>query len=187
MNIVKVTIHAVLLTLLLVTAVMSLPGQEARYGHHGAYLLPDRGVTPGVVDASLVADTSKRPHRVDGVEHNICAPDFRTPPFRVATKSDSIKKKVCAAYGITLGCPGPDYELDDLGPIEAGFKNVQANLWPQPIAQARVKDHQVEDTLGGPRGLICQGKISLKDAQNCIVTDWVACGARVKTLEGGTK
>jgi hypothetical protein len=144
---------------------------------------PNPKLTPGVVDSSLVADRSGASHRVAGVEHNICAADFRTPPFRVATKSTAIKTKVCRAYGITQGCPGRAYELDDILPIESGGKNVAANLWPQPIAEARVKDHQVEDKLGGPKGLVCAGKISLKDAQACVLEDWVACAARVKKLE----
>lgn len=154
----------------------------AHYRHDGNYVLPDAKATPGVVDSTLVADLSKTPHLVDGVEHNICAADFRTPPFRVATKSEKIKRAVCQAYGIASGCPGPGYELDDICPIEGGCKNVEANLWPQPIDQARVKDHSVEDVLGGPRGLICAGKIGLREAQECIKTDWVACAKRIKAL-----
>ena len=160
----------------------TMMAQTAHYGHHGQYLLPDPTVTPGVIDTTIVADLSKKPYMVNGIEHNICAPDFRTPAFRVATKSQSIKKKVCQSYGIESGCPGPQYALDDICSVETGCKNVQANLWPQPIGQARIKDHQVEDKLGGPRGLICQGKISLKDAQSCLITDWVACSQRIKTL-----
>ena len=148
------------------------------------YAKPDLRLTPGVIDTTIVADLTKAPHLIGGVDHNICAPDFRTPPFRVATKNQKIKTAVCAAYGITSGCPGADWELDDTVAVEIGGKNVQANLWPQPIKEARVKDHQVEDALGGPKGLVCQGKITLADAQKCMRTDWAACAARVKSLEG---
>jgi hypothetical protein len=122
---------------------------------------------------------------IDGVEHNICNPHFITPPFRVATKSQSAKTAVCKLYGLTAPtatCPGPDWELDDIIPVELGGKNVPANLWPQPIKEARVKDHRVEDRLGGPRGLVCAGKITLVDAQMCVLNDWVACAARVDAL-----
>lgn len=147
------------------------------------YALPIADRTPGVVDPSLTADLSKARHLdTDGVEHNICAPDFKTPPFRVATKSQKIKTAVCKSYGIDTGCPGPGWELDDLVPIEVGGMNIEANLWPQPIAEARVKDHRVEDLLGGPRGLVCQGKISLQDAQRCVRADWVQCMTVVQGL-----
>jgi hypothetical protein len=141
-------------------------------------------LTPGAVDPTLTADLSKASHLVNGVEHNICAASFVTPPFRAATKSQKIKTAVCKAYGIAAGCPGSAWELDDIVPIEVGGQNVQANLWPQPIAEARVKDHQVEDLLGGPRGLVCQGKITLSAAQSCVLNDWVACAATVKKLQG---
>jgi len=145
---------------------------------------PNLKLTPGAVDSTLVADLSKVPHKVDGVEHNICAADFVTPPFRVATKSQKIKTAVCLAYGVTSGCPGKTWELDDIIPIEVGGQNIQLNLWPQPIAEARIKDHQVEDLLGGPHGLVCQGKIALQAAQSCVLNDWVACAVTVKKLQG---
>jgi hypothetical protein len=157
--------------------------QQAVYGHSQGKFLPDLKVTPGAVDPSLAADLSKAPHMVAGVEHNICAADFRTPPFRVATKSQKIKTAVCKAYGILNGCPGSQWELDDIIPIEVGGQNIQINLWPQPIVEARVKDHQVEDLLGGPKGLVCRGKISLSDAQSCIVNDWTACAVRIAALK----
>jgi hypothetical protein len=151
------------------------------------YAVPNPKLTPGVVDSTIVADLSKTPHMVGGVEHNICSADFVTPPFRVATKSQKIKTAVCVSYGITRGCPGPEWELDDIIPVELGGANVQSNLWPQPIKEARVKDHQVEDLLGGPRGLVCAGKITLAAAQSCVRDNWVACMATVATLKGDEK
>jgi hypothetical protein len=53
-------------------------------------------------------------------------------------------------------------------------------MWPQQMDQAKIKDHQLEDKL--PK-LVCSGKITLSDAQNCMADDWVACAARIKTLE----
>jgi hypothetical protein len=50
------------------------------------------------------------------------------------------------------------------------------------MTEARIKDHQVEDTLGGPRGLACTGKITLQDAQQCVAKDWAACSVRIKGL-----
>lgn len=160
------------------------PNPNALYRHDGVYALPNPELTPGEWNPTIVADLSRKPDRIAGVEHNLCALDFRTPPFREATRSEKIKRAVCAKYGIDAAhCIGKLYELDDTDPVELGGMNVEKNLWPQPIKQARIKDHRVEDVLGGPRGLVCQGKISLQAARDCVSTDWVACMARVKQLE----
>lgn len=156
----------------------AISGQDAHYRHHGQYALPDAQATPGAVDARLVADPSGKAHMAGGAEANLCAKDFRTGPFRKV--DESLKKKACAEYGIASGCPGPRWEIDHLISLEIGGSDDLANLWPQPIAEARVKDHGTEDPL--PK-LVCAGKISLKDAQTCIRRDWVACEARVKELE----
>lgn len=148
------------------------------------YSMPNKKITPGVVNTKIEANLSGKSYALDGVEYNMCAPDFKTPPFRVATKSEKIKTAVCKAYGIDSGCPGKDWELDDIIPVELGGMNVQANLWPQPIVEARIKDHKVEDALGGPRGLVCKGKISLEDARTCVLTNWQSCIAKISSIQG---
>ncbi len=166
-----------LILVLLLTAPLAAQ-QTAHYGKDGAYTLPDARVTPGAVNVQLVADTTGKPHMVNGVEANLCAKDFRTGPWRKVSESE--KKKACAEYG-AQSCPGPDWELDHLISLELGGSDGLANLWPQPILQARLKDHGTEDPL--PK-LVCAGKISLKDAQACISSNWVKCAARVRALEG---
>lgn len=151
----------------------------ARYGHDGKYLLPDHRVTPGAINPEIVADPSGDHRLVNGIEVNICAKGFNTKPFRKATKDESIKKRVCEKYGVKSGCPGPGYELDDLVPVEVGAANVESNLWPQPIAQAHIKD-RLEDQL---KPLVCHRKMTLKQAQDCIRENWVTCAAKVKVLE----
>lgn len=133
--------------------------------------LPDARCTPGEVNPSLVADVSGKPHLENGVEANLCASDFRTGPWRKVSQSE--KKKVCLAYGITSGCPGPGFEIDHLISLEIGGSDGILNLWPQPIQDAKVKDHQAEDPL--PK-MVCSGKITLKQAQECISKDWTKCG-----------
>lgn len=152
---------------------------QAAYRHDGKFELPDASATPGTVNRDLVADPSGKPHMVDGAEANLCAKDFRTGPFRKV--DESRKRKACAEYGIATGCPGSAYEIDHLISLEIGGSDDLANLWPQPIAQARLKDHGTEDVL--PK-LVCSRKISLREAQMCISGDWVKCAARVKALEG---
>lgn len=152
--------------------------QMAHYRYDGQYALPDAKVTPGAVDSRLIADISGKPHMVNGVEANLCAKDFRTGPWRKVDESE--KKQACAEYGITSGCPGPGYELDHLISLTDGGSDDILNLWPQPIKQARVKDHQVEDRL--PK-LVCSGKLTLKDAQSCVSGDWVSCGKRIAGMK----
>ena len=142
-----------------------------------AQQLPNATFTPGAVDTRLVADVTGAAHLVGGVEANLCAKSFRTGPWRKVSQSE--KLKACRAYGITTGCPGPSYELDHLVSLELGGSDDIKNLWPQPIVEARVKDHQVEDVL--PR-LVCSGKLTLADAQQCVAVNWVACAVRIKSL-----
>lgn len=150
---------------------------QAHYRTDGSYSLPDAKVTPGAVNRDLVADPSGKTHMVEGHEANLCAKDFRTGPYRHT--SESVKKKACAEYG-AKDCPGPNWEVDHLISLEIGGADQIGNLWPQPILQARLKDHGTEDVL--PK-MICAGKISLRDAQQCISGDWVKCAARIRGLE----
>jgi hypothetical protein len=55
-----------------------------------------------------------------------------------------------------------DYQEDHLIPLELGGAPYDvANLWPEPIADARRKDRE-ENRL---HRLVCSGKASLQDAQ----------------------
>ncbi len=170
--------RALLVVAFLLLMAWPVHSQTCHYGHDGAYLLPDPHCTPGQADSRLIADMSGKTHMVNGVEANICAKDFRTGPWRKVSESE--KKKACEEYGITSGCPGPGYELDHLCSLEFGCSDSLLNLWPQPIKQARIKDHQVEDKL--PK-LVCKGKMTLKQAQDCMRGDWVTCAKRVQQLE----
>jgi hypothetical protein len=136
----------------------SLAGaQTAHYGRSGPYALPDAHATPGDVRSHSRAE--------------LCAPSFRAGAYRHT--GAALKRRVCALYGIRRRCPGKSYELDHLVPLELGGADVAANLWPQPIAEARVKD-KLENAL---HRAVCKGSISLGEAQRCIAKDWRACAA----------
>jgi len=162
-----------LLALFLIAIPMS--AQTANYGANGAYKLPDPKVTPGAVNPNVVADLSGAPHMVNGVEMNMCAKDFRTGPIRATIKNfPKIKQTACTAYGVAK-CDA-SVEGDHLISIEiGGCQDCQTNVWPQPMSEAKVKDFYVEDKL--PKA-VCAGKLTLSDAQQCIATDWVACGKK---------
>jgi hypothetical protein len=158
-----------------------LPAQAAAhaaagYGSNGGLSLPDAKATPGAVDPEAIADLSGKQHLVAGIERNLCAQDFRTGPIRSRIRNFAkLKREACAEYGVTR-CDA-SVEGDHLISIEiGGCPDCLANIWPQPIDQARIKDHQVEDVL--PR-LVCAGKMSLDEARKCIAGDWVACAARL--------
>lgn len=147
------------------------------------YKRPNHKYTPGATDPRVVADLSRAKHiGADKVERNICALDFKTGPLRASIRNfPKLKRAACAKYGVT-DCDG-SVEGDHLISLEiGGCPDCAANLWPQPMDEARVKD-QVEDLLGGPKGLVCAGKISLDDAQRCVAGDWVKCAARVAKLK----
>ena len=154
--------------------------QSAHYRYHGKTALPDATVTHGAVNNSCVADTSGKKHMVRGIEENICASDFRTGPIRAQIKNfKKLKQQACAEYGVKK-CDA-SVEGDHLQSIEiCGCPDCLTNLWPQPMDEAREKDHQVEDVL--PK-LICAGKISLKAAQRCIAEDWVECQERIEKMK----
>ena len=81
-----------------------------------------------------------------------------------------------AAYGDSgpLGA----YEYDHLVPLElGGATNDPGNLWPEPGASPNRKDG-VEDEL---RREVCEGDVSLSEAQRAIATDWVSLAHRPAT------
>jgi hypothetical protein len=78
------------------------------------------------------------------------------------------RDRVYLAYGIPRGQRKGRYEIDHLVPLELGGSNRPANLWPQPLADAKKKD-RVEDRL---HELVCDGEMTLDAAQRAIERDW---------------
>lgn len=81
--------------------------------------------------------------------------------------------EVLRRYGLPTG-RHPDYEIDHLIPLCLGGADDASNLWPQPhksiepMWNALAKDW-LEHRLCR---LVCEGKVSLPDAQVEIATDW---------------
>jgi hypothetical protein len=72
-----------------------------------------------------------------------------------------------------------DYTEDHYIPLELGGHPTDVrNLWPQLIREARMKD-KLENLLNRA---VCGGRLTLTQAQRCLVPDWVACARRVRTL-----
>lgn len=132
-------------------------GGQAHYRKHGSVLLNDLTYTPGATDGM----TAKQ----------LCNAKFHT--ITVRNVSDKEKNLVCAEYGIPRRKCNGKVEIDHAISLEIGGSNDVANLWPQPyspVPGARQKD-VLENRL---HKMVCEGSISLEDAQKAIRTDWYA-------------
>ena len=90
-------------------------------------------------------------------------------------------REVYSEYGIPYPQPSGTYELDHLIPLELGGDNANANLWPEaasPTPGFHQKD-QLEDAL---HTLVCDGSLSLAEAQHDFASNWYA--AYVKYVSG---
>lgn len=87
-----------------------------------------------------------------------------------------------AAYGDT-GSTG-DYEYDHFVSLElGGAVNDARNLWPEPGASPNPKD-SVEDEL---HRQVCDGQMTLAQAQHAIATNWVALSKSSTSGKGPAK
>lgn len=114
-------------------------------------LLPDSKATPGVV---AIHDATR-----------VCGIKWGRDHRHV---SQAMKVRVCRAYGVMRGCPGPKWELDHVIPRELGGADDERNLFPQPIAEARLKD-RLENFS---HRAVCSGAMSLATAQSRMRTNW---------------
>lgn len=132
----------------------------AQYVMDGLVALPDANVTPG---ATLPVGKDQ-----------VCRPGYAK---RVRNVSTAEKRRVYREYGATPQ-KGVCCEVDHLISLELGGSNQIANLWPQPYQPrpgAREKD-TLEDAL---HKLVCEGKMTLPEAQREISTNWDAAYDRI--------
>lgn len=78
--------------------------------------------------------------------------------------TNAMKRQVVASYGLTLADVRTTAccEIDHLIPRELGGADDVKNLWPEPWAEAHIKDRR-ENQLHNE---VCAGTIALADAQN---------------------
>lgn len=121
--------------------------------------LPDSTTTPGAINPDVTQENISQTICVPGWTATIRPPSYMTTHLKLKQLADSDD-------------PGL-YEEDHLIPlILGGAPKAKENLWPQPrtgICSAATKD--VEERHLGK--LVCQGVVSLKDAQEAIALDWV--------------
>jgi len=135
-------------------------------------ILPDKSCTPG---AAFSGDTGCGGKPC--TKETFCVSGYSKTVRAVSTEE---KQAVYESYGV----PGYDHtgycdgdggcEVDHLISLEIGGSNDQANLWPQPYFgdwNAHTKD-TLENKL---KKLMCEGTITLQEAQDCISSDWKDC------------
>jgi hypothetical protein len=146
--------------------------QEAHYRHSGPAVLPDPAATPGEARPTTRAA--------------LCSESFHTADERHTTPAT--KRRAYELYGVEpyKGMCRGGCEVDHLISLEIGGADTLKNLWPQPSQGAfgyHLKD-KLENRL---HRMICDGKISLPEAQKCIASDWYACGLRLKVFDRAGK
>jgi Protein of unknown function (DUF3761) len=146
-------------------------------------VLPNRGLTPGAVNAAVTQAT---------IRQTICLTGY-TKTIRPASSYTTALKRQQLAAGYTYrgDLSTSDYEEDHLISLElGGSPSGVKNLWPEPYTAtegARVKD-KIENRL---HDLVCSGQVSLRTAQYAIASNWWKAylrygGAAVPTAYDGS-
>src|SRR5208337_4846249 len=134
------------------TQAVSLAPSSTKAG--AAYVYPDASLTPGAV---LTTDAS-----------TICTPGYASDVRDVSTAT---KEQVYAEYGVSYPQPLGAYEVDHFIPLEIGGSNDMQNLWLEP-ATPTPGFHQKDQFENFEHGQVCNGTISVAEAQSRMVSDW---------------
>lgn len=123
--------------------------------------LPDDRCTPGAIDPAVTEDN---------IHTTICISGYTKTVRPEVSVTNKIKTQVMAAYNDSES--PKNFELDHLISLElGGCPDCVANLWPESYnitLGAREKD-KVENYLHKE---VCDGSISLSEAQNEIAKNW---------------
>ncbi|GAC1319146.1 MAG: hypothetical protein NVSMB12_18320 [Acidimicrobiales bacterium] len=126
--------------------------------------------TPGAVNPAVTPET---------IGATICSRGWTATVRPPAAYTGSLKRaQLASGYSVGSDRNPADYEEDHLVPLEiGGHPTAEANLWPQPragIFGAGTKD-KLENVVNH---LVCDGRMSLADAQKLFMTDWIAAAKR---------
>ena len=131
----------------------------------GLYERPDPRCTPGAVNPAVTQAT---------IGSTICRSGWTSLVRPSESTTDREKRLSLVAYGIPGSASGFEYDHDV--PLElGGAVNDPRNLWPEPDYPVRAgfylnpKDH-TETAL---KRLVCEGSMSLSQAQRLIASNWV--------------
>jgi hypothetical protein len=143
-----------------------LPGANSQ----GTYTPPASAKTAGCVASNDLPDSSCTPGAIipTATKAQICVSGYSSTVRNVPVAE---KNAVYAEYGITSHTAG-QYEVDHLISLELGGSNDITNLWPEaanPVPGFHQKD-AFENQLHKE---VCDGTISLAEAQKEIATNWL--------------
>ena len=125
---------------------------------HMRGVLPDPTCTPGVTNPDVTQGD---------IRQTICRSGYSKSIRPPASYTDQLKRQQMASYGFTDSLH--QHEEDHLISLElGGSPSDPKNLWPEPHASPNAKD-KIEDELHAD---VCDGRISLQDAQRRIAADW---------------
>jgi hypothetical protein len=143
---------------------LSTKSSGCAYNSRNTDVLPDVACTPGSTNPAVTQYNIQQTICVRGWSSKERAAKYPSS----ASSQDKIKS--LQAYGQPR--EPSQYEYDHLVPIEVGGNpsDAKANLWPEPLSQAKDKD-QLENYLHAE---VCAGRMQLRDAQNMIAVDWYA-------------
>ncbi len=132
--------------------------------------LPDPGLTPGAINPAVTQEN---------IHGTICVEGWtRTarPPVRY---TENLKRRQIREYGYADRRLG-HYEEDHLIPLSSGGSpDDPRNLWPEPRQSADGWDADRKDELELKLNhLVCDGILSLAEAQRAIATNWIAAYQR---------
>jgi hypothetical protein len=133
---------------------------QSQHRHCTLGVLPDRQCSPGAYSSGLSTAV-------------LCSSGFRTSAIRNVPESE--KHTVEVEYGLVPRAYGRSLEIDHIVSLELGGSNDLANLYPERAPGYRAKD-KLENRL---HQMVCDGRITLRQAQAQIASDWVALYRRV--------
>ena len=139
--------------------------------HTVTYAPQTQTKTAGCLASGGLQDSSCTPGAVfSGVTvAEICRSGYASS---VRNVPESEKQQAYAEYGIVSHTSG-QYEVDHLISLELGGSNELANLWPE-AAEPTPGFHQKDAVENYLHAQVCDGKLSLSDAQQKIATNWLA-------------
>jgi hypothetical protein len=136
-----------------------------------ALLIQITGEPGGICKSSDKPDLKCTP----GIARQILQPEVCSTKWGLDNRhvTEQMKREIAVRYGINWN-DRAKYEFDHLIPRELGGSDDLKNLWPQLKADADKKD-QLENRM---HKLVCTGELSLHDAREQIVNDWVGAYER---------
>ena len=106
---------------------------------------------------------------------------------KVRNVNAATKKQVFRIYRLSNGIKR-GYEVDHIISLELGGTNDIDNLFPQPYevylsvnhVNMRMGAHEKDKVENDLHRKVCQGKMSLRQAQDIIVNDWITYYLKLK-------